>query len=180
MHISVSKGREASSTGRPLAAMVSMERRRSLHRGRRTHNQLHLIRVLEQVLREQHLTRWYWIILQSHEQHLQRFLEQKQHELSNLIAAVLRAACIHEYSQEHRMNVMYGLFFRSNHLLNMIQSSRLRVIYQRMQALWQGPDPRHAEDRWQARSSAQALREAWLELRDFRHALSRHRHIVEL
>ena len=78
------------------------------------------------------------------------------------------------------MNVLYCLFFRSNHLLSMIQSSCLRVIYQRMQALWPGPDPRHAEDRWQARSSDRALREARLELRDFRHALSRHRHIVEL
>ena len=157
------------------------ERKRGLQRSRHSHPwQQHLIRSEEERIREQHLTRWYWIILQSHEQYLQRFLEQKQHELSNLIAAVSIAASIREYSQEHRMNVHYGLFFRSNHLLQMIHSSRLRVIYQRLQALWQGPDPRHAEDRWQARSSARARREAWLELRDFRHALSRHRHIVEL
>ena len=89
---------------------------------------------------EDRLTFVYWMIMQPHEQYLQRLLEQLQQQLSALIAASTTDAILLEYSQKQRIDLLYDLTFRSWHLMHIHQLSHLREIHMRMEALWR-PEP---------------------------------------
>ena len=96
--------------------------------------------------KQEQLDRWHWIIMQPHERYLQRWIEQKQHELSALIAASTTDAILLEHSQKQRLDLLYDLTFRSTHLMHVHQLSRLREIHMRMQALWR-PEPQRSRNR---------------------------------
>ena len=90
--------------------------------------------------RQRKLNEWYWAIMRQHEQYLQWWIEQKQHELSALIAASTTDALLMSYSQKQRDDLLLDLSFRSWHWMHIHQLSRLREIHIRMEVLWK-PEP---------------------------------------